>query len=72
MVGTGHPASILSLHTGTTNQNILDSFVKHMAHMEHAGNVWRGDYYGIWFSAIRFGAKQFMLHPIGIPFIFNL
>ena len=35
MVGTGHPARIVTAHTGTTDQNILNGIVKHVAHVKH-------------------------------------
>ena len=41
MVGTGHPAGIVALHTGAANQNILNGFVQHVAHMQHAGHIGR-------------------------------
>ena len=47
VVGAGHPAGVLALHTGAAHQDILDSLVEHMPHMEHTGNVWRRDNHGI-------------------------
>ena len=43
VVGTRHPEGVLALHTCTAHKDILDSIVKHMAHMQHTGYIRRRD-----------------------------
>ena len=49
VVGAWYPTSILALHTGTTNENILNSIVQHMSHMQHTRYVgwWNNDGVGL-------------------------
>ena len=44
MVRTRYPTSVLTHHTGTANQDILDRIVKHMSHVQYAGDVRGRDY----------------------------
>ena len=43
MVGARHPQGVLTLHTGTTHQNVLDGVVQHMAHVQHTCYIGRWD-----------------------------
>src|SRR5688572_11096231 len=70
MIGAGNPAGIFSLHPGATHKYILDAVVQAMSHVEHAGNIRRWDYYGIWLPFIRFTVKIFSIQPMRVPFIF--
>ena len=39
VVSTRYPAGIFTFHTGTAYQNILNGIIKHVSHVEHAGDV---------------------------------
>ena len=39
--------------------------------MEDSGDVWRGDYDGVGLAGVGFGVEQAVLHPVGIPFVFD-
>ena len=52
VVGARHPASIFAFHTGATHENILDGFVEHMAHVQHAGHVGRGYHHRVGLAAV--------------------
>ena len=72
MVGAGHPAGILALHARTTDKDILNGLVEHVPHVENSGYIGGRDNNGVGFAAVRPGAEEFMLHPVGIPLVFNL
>ena len=57
VVGARYPTSILSLHTCSTYKDILNSIVKHMAHMQHASNVWRRYNDSVGFASVGLAAK---------------
>ena len=54
MVGSRHPASILTFHTCTTNKNILNGIIKHMSHVQHTGDVRGRNDDGVRFTSIGF------------------
>ena len=71
VVGSGHPAGVLTLHTGTAHQHILDSVVEHVSHMQHAGDVgWRNDY-RVGHTVVRFRVEEFLVKPELIPFLLD-
>ena len=72
MVGAWHPTCVLTLHTGTTHQNILNSVVQHVSHMEHTCYVWRWNNDCVGFTSIGFTGKKFVVKPVLIPFRFDL
>ena len=43
MVGTGHPACVLTLHAGTTHKDVLYRVIEHMAHVKYTRHIWWRD-----------------------------
>ena len=70
VVGAGHPQSILALHARTAHENILNGIVEHVAHVQHAGHVWRRYYNSIGLACIGFAVEKLVLKPISIPPVF--
>ena len=68
MVGTRYPAGILAFHTGTAYENILNSVVEHVPHVQYTGNIWRRYHHCIRLAAIGFGTEQLVVKPVLIPF----
>ena len=72
MVGAGNPQCVLALHAGTTNQDVLNGVVQHVAHVQHTRHVgWRDDD-GVGLTSIGFRGEQLIVQPILIPFRFDL
>lgn len=71
MIRSGHPKGIFAHHARAADKDVLDGVVEHVAHVEDSGDVWRGDYDGVGFAGIGFGVEQAVLHPVGIPFVFD-
>ena len=67
MVGTRHPAGVLAFHAGAAHQNILNGIIKHVSHVEHAGDVGGRDDDGVRLTAIGFRTEQFVVQPILVP-----
>ncbi len=64
MVGARHPEGRVTLHPAPANQDILQRFIKCMAHMKLACDVWRRHYDSIWpFLGITFRVKVFPVKP---------
>ena len=72
MVRTRHPAGILPFLTCTTNENVLNSFIQDVPHVEHASHVGRRNHDRKRFPAIRLRVKQFIIKPVLIPFGFDV
>ena len=72
VVSAGHPAGILAIQACFAHQNVLDSVVEHMAHVQHTGHVWWWDDHRIRFAAIGLAAEELMAHPVLIPFALYL
>ena len=73
MVGAGHPQGGIALHTLAADQNILQSVVHGMAHVQLAGNIGRGHYDGIrLFAAVDLRVKIAALAPEFVNTIFHL
>ena len=72
MVRTGHPAGIFALHAGASYENILNSVIQHVSHVQNAGYVWRRDYHRIGFASVGFAAEKLIVKPILIPFRLHL
>ena len=68
MVGTRHPTGILTFHTGTAYQNILNGVIEHVSHVEHTRHIGWWDDYRIGFASIGFAGKKFVIKPVLIPF----
>ena len=71
VVGTRYPASVLALHACTANENILDSIVEHVSHVEHTRYVWWRDNHRIRFTTIWLRAEKLVVEPVLIPFTFH-
>ena len=50
VVGAGHPAGVLAVHTCLAHQHIVYCIVQHVAHMQYARHIWRGNNYGVGFA----------------------
>ena len=72
MVGAWHPEGVLAHHARTADEDILNGIVEHMAHMEHAGYVWRRNHDAVGFTLVGNGMEHFVALPVFIPFVFNL
>ena len=53
VVGSRHPAGVLSLHSGAAYKDILNGFVEHVSHVEHTRHVGRRDDHRIRLSPVR-------------------
>ena len=71
MVGTWYPTCVLALHASTANENILDSIVEHVSHVEHTCYVWWRDNHCIRFTTIWLRAEKLVVEPVLIPFTFH-
>ena len=54
VVGTGHPAGVLAVHTRLAYEHVVQGVVEHMAHMEYARYVGRGDNNRVGLPGVRF------------------
>ena len=72
VVSARYPKGVLTLHTGTAHQDVLNRIVEHMAHMEHTGHIGRWDDYRIGFTSVGFAGEEFVVEPVLIPFRFDL
>ena len=68
VVSTWNPASILTLHTGTSYQNILNCIVQHVAHVKHTCYVWWWNNHGVRLTVIRLRTEKLVVQPILVPF----
>ena len=67
MVCSRNPQRIVPLHSLVTDQNILQSIVKRMSHMQLTGNIRRRHYDGKWFSvSVYFCMEVTVLTPFVI------
>ena len=71
MVGTRHPAGVEALLTGTAYEDVLDTIVEHVPHVQHARDVGWWDDDGISGTVVRGGMEELVLHPILIPFVLH-
>ena len=72
VVGARNPAGVLALHAGAAHQYVLQRIVEHVSHVEHARNIgWRDDD-RVGFPLIGFGMEKAVLHPVVVPFGFDL
>ena len=68
MVGTRHPTSVLAVHTGAAYEDVLNGFVEHMPHVEHARHVGGRDDYRIRFASVGFRTEKLVVEPVLVPF----
>jgi hypothetical protein len=52
VVGTRNPQRVLALHAGTAYQDILNSLIEHVTHVQHTSHIRRRDYYSVRFTLI--------------------
>jgi hypothetical protein len=72
MVGAGKPEGAEARHSLVTDENILKSVVKCVAHMELTGDVWRGNNYRImFFAVVDFGGEITLLCPHSVESVFK-
>ena len=72
MVGTGHPAGVLALQPCTADENILNGFVEHMSHVQHAGHIGRRNDYCKRSPAVRLAVKETFVQPVLVPAAFDV
>ena len=72
MVSARHPASILAVNTGLTDENILNRVVEHVPHVQHTRHIWWRNHNRIGFTTIRFTRKQLVVQPILVPLSLHL
>ena len=58
MVGAGHPAGVEALLTGTAYEDVLDTIVEHVPHVQHARDVGWWDDDGISGTMVRGGMEE--------------
>ena len=68
MVGTRHPTSVLTIHTGAAHEDVLNGFVEHVPHVEHPRHVGGRDDYRIRFSSVGFRTEKLVVEPVLVPF----
>ena len=71
VVGSGNPEGIFAHEAGAADEDVLNGVVEHVAHVEDAGHIGRGDNDCVGLAGIGFGVEQAVLHPVGIPFVFD-
>ena len=54
VVGTRHPTSILTFHTRTAHENVLNGVVEHVPHVEHTSNIGWRNHHGVGLTTIGF------------------
>ena len=72
VVGSGDPAGVEAGHPRPADEDVLEGVIEHMPHMEHAGDVGRGDDDGVGRSIVRMRGEELMLRPVSIPLILHL
>ena len=71
VVGSRHPAGVLALHPRAADKDILDGVVQHVAHVEHAGDVGRGNHHGVGLPVVRDAAEGLGVFPDLVPAVFD-
>ena len=71
VVSAWHPASVLPLHTGAADEDILDGVVEHVAHVEHTSDVGRWDDHGVGDALVGLGVEELLVKPKLIPFLLD-
>ena len=70
MIAAGHPKSVIPLHTPPANENILESIVHSMSHMELSGHIGRRNDNAVRrFPLLHLCMEKAALLPILIPFL---
>ena len=71
MVGARYPAGVEALLTGTAHEDILDTIVEHVPHVQHTRDVRWWDDDGISGTLVWCRMEELVLHPILIPFVLH-
>ena len=73
VIGTRHPQDVVAAQSPVAAQNILQSIIQSVTHMEHTGNIRRRYHNGIaCFFTFLLGRKQPLTFPEIIPAFFNV
>ena len=67
-----HPECILTLHTGSAYEDVLDGVVQHVTHVEHTCHIGGRNHDCVGFTSIGFAGEKFVVQPILIPLSFDL
>ena len=68
MVGARHPACVFPLHACSAHEDVLNSVVKHVSHVQHTCDIWRRNDDSVWFASVGLAAEELVVKPILIPF----
>ena len=71
VVGSRHPAGVLALHPRAAHEHVLDGVVQHVAHVQHACHVGRGDDHGVGLTVVRNAAEGLGVFPDLVPAVFD-
>ena len=71
VVGSRHPACVLSLHARPAHQHVLNRIVEHVAHVEHPGHIGRGNDDRIRLAVIGHTAERLGVLPGLGPSVFD-
>ena len=72
VICAGNPAGVEAGHPCPADEDILEGVIEHMPHVEHAGDIGRGDDDGVGRSIVRMRGEELMLGPVSIPLILHL
>ena len=71
VVGTRYPAGVEATLTCTAHEDILDTIIEHMPHVQHTRDVGGRDDDGIGRAMIGGRVEELVLHPVLIPSILH-
>ena len=70
MVRTRHPAGVLAHHPCAAHQHVLDGVVEHVPHVEHAGDIRRGNDHRVGLAVVGLAFEKAVLQPVSVPLLF--
>ena len=71
VVGSGDPAGVLAVHPCLADEHVIERIVEHVAHMQDARDIGRGNHNRIGGPFVRLRMKKLVLQPVGIPFVLH-
>ena len=72
MVGAGQPQGLVAAHALIADNGILQGIVQCVAHMQLAGDIWRGDNYAVGvLIGVRLGVEIAVFLPLFIQTAFH-
>ena len=71
VVGTRYPAGVEATLTRTAHEDILDTIIEHVPHVQHTRDVGGRDDDGIGRAMIGGRVEELVLHPVLIPSILH-